>query len=58
MLKEDDITPVWYCKGNLKIIPIENFKTNCTCGTKVFTESTGGCPVHGIYINNINKINK
>ena len=51
MKSKEDITPVWYCDGKLKIIPLENFKQSCTCYTNAYRESTGGCPIHGIYIN-------
>ena len=48
--KKDDITPVWYCKGRLRFVPLANFRPACNCGTQAFEESTGGCPEHGVYI--------
>ena len=47
--KKDDITPVWYCKGKLRFVPLANFRPACNCGTQAFRESTGGCPEHGVY---------
>ena len=47
--EKTDITPVWYCKGKLRCVPLANFRPACNCGTQAFRNSTGGCPEHGVY---------
>ena len=52
MNSKENITPVWFCEGKLRFIPVENFVRKCTCNTKAFYDSTGGCPEHGANIDN------
>jgi len=51
--EKTDVTPVWYCKGKLRFVPLANFRPACNCGTQAFKESTGGCPEHGVYVKEV-----